>query len=78
MLNAHGLDLTDEAIKAIAANCPSLAELYLSNCDVTAEAIEAIANNCPALTVADVSGCKNLPNDALLPIAVNYPAITWY
>ena len=44
-------NLTDEAIKAIAANCPALTDLNIDECrSLTDAAVVAIAANCPKLT----------------------------
>ena len=52
---------TDEAIKAIAMNCPLLTSLNVENCIyLTDESIEAITTNCPSLTTLKVKGCWNV------------------
>ena len=50
-------NVTDEALKAVAASCPSLASLDVSRwLKHTDEALKAVAATCPSLASPDVSG----------------------
>ena len=68
--------ITDEAIKAISAHCPSLKELNASFCTITDEAVKTIAAKCPELRDIDVSYCKNLTDYAIKAIATGCPSLT--
>ena len=76
-INARGCkNLSDEALKTIAANCPSLTLLNVGGCwHLTDEGFKAIAVNCPALT--DVSMAESFVTDeAVKAIAANCPPLS--
>ncbi|KAJ8613592.1 hypothetical protein CTAYLR_006125 [Chrysophaeum taylorii] len=65
-------NLTDEAIKAIAADCHSLQSINISRCDkVTNEAIKAIAKDCRrSLVSVNISGDIEIENHWLSSDAI--------
>jgi len=54
-LDVRHTEVTDDGIKAVAAACPLLTQLYVVEDDaVTDDGIKAVAAGCPLLTKLDV------------------------
>ena len=71
--------LTDEAITAIAANCPALTALHVLHCkNLTAESIKAIAANCTSLAFLDLQGCgSRITDEAIRAVTANCQSLNF-
>lgn len=69
--------LTDESIKVIASDCPTLESLNVADCKfLTDESIKAVAAGCGDLKTIDVSRCKQLTDESIKALAGGCPKLT--
>jgi hypothetical protein len=68
--------LTDEAIKILAENCPHLTSINLSHTELTDAAIKILAEKCPHLTSIHLRMCNKLTDEAIKTLAENCPHLT--
>eukprot|EP00899_Mesostigma_viride_P007280 jgi/Mesvir1/16553/Mv10094-RA.1 len=68
------LSITDDSMKALAANCPLLEKLEIRWCDqVTDVGILAVASNCPRLLKVDVEKCHRVTDASLVELVQRCP-----
>ena len=71
------IDVDDEAICALARNCPHLKDLsVLSGASLTDASVSVLANLCPNISKLSFSGCASLTNVSLFAIAKCCPHLT--
>ena len=76
-LETGSIDVDDEAIYALARNCPHLKELsVLSGASLTDASVSALASMCPNISKLSFSGCALLTNVSLIAIAKSCPHLT--
>ena len=69
--------IDDAAVATIAARCPQLARLQLTNCTkITNGAVLALAARCPQLVTLSLSSCHKITDAAASYVALHCPMVT--
>lgn len=63
LANYSECPVTDNSIISLAAGCPSLTHLYLSNSHITNKSLEALAEGCKKLVFFHHYGCSNFTDE---------------
>ena len=69
--------IDDTAVVALAASCPQLSSLNLSDCHkITDAAVAALAASCPQLSSLNLCGCHKITDEALAALAASCPQLS--
>ena len=68
----------DGVLRSVAAYCPDIQKLDISECDITDAGIVVIASGCAALDVLNISHCSEVTDEGLKAIAQRRGYITTF